>query len=59
MTRHVVTACSLLAALGCCAVGFDRSALSVVVVGAALELWFWVRALRGTRSPRFGLPATD
>lgn len=59
MTRHVVTACILLAALGCYAVGFDGSALSMVVLGATLELWFWVRTLRTTRFPRFGLPPED
>jgi hypothetical protein len=36
----------LILALGFYAIGFANGVLGVVIVGGALEMWFWVRALR-------------
>jgi hypothetical protein len=46
MPHHVVTALVLLAALTCYFVGFSVRAVAFVVMGGALELWFWLRLFR-------------
>lgn len=47
MKRHLVTAAILLAALVFYGLGLARGGLALLVLGAALELWFWVRAFPG------------
>jgi hypothetical protein len=47
MQRHLVTALVLLAALVCYSIGFSNSAFALMAIGCALELWFWLRVLRG------------
>lgn len=49
MSYHWVTAAIILAALGCYALGFALGGTVLLVVGGVLELWFWVRLLRGPR----------
>jgi hypothetical protein len=46
MNRHLLTVLILALALGFYAIGFTNGALGAVFVGGALEMWFWVRALR-------------
>lgn len=43
MRYHLITVAILLAALAFYGLGFSRLGLAGVVVGGALELWFWVR----------------
>ncbi len=47
MRYHLLTVAVLLAALGLYAAGLSGGGAALMVLGAALELWFWVRALRG------------
>jgi hypothetical protein len=47
MQRHLITVLVLLAALVCYRIGFGAGAFALVAAGGALELWFWVRLLRG------------
>ncbi|WP_427914855.1 hypothetical protein ACPWT1_08070 [Ramlibacter sp. MMS24-I3-19] len=46
MKRHLVTAVILLIAILLYAVGISGGGAALVGVGGAVELWFWVRALR-------------
>ena len=46
MNRHLLTVLILILALVFYAVGLSNGALGAVIAGGALELWFWVRALR-------------
>jgi hypothetical protein len=46
MNRHLLTVMILLLALVFYAIGFETGVLGAVIVGGALEMWFWVRALR-------------
>jgi hypothetical protein len=48
MKYHLLTVAILLAALALYAIGMSGGG-SLLLVGAAFELWFWVRALRGTK----------
>jgi hypothetical protein len=51
MHRHVITVLILVAALICYVIGFRAGAYALVGVGGALELWFWLRLLRGKPAP--------
>jgi hypothetical protein len=46
MKTHFLTVFILILALGFYAVGFSNGAAGAVFAGGALEMWFWVRALR-------------
>ena len=46
MNRHLLTVLILILALVFYAFGLANGALGTVIVGGALEMWFWVRALR-------------
>ncbi len=45
MKRHLLTLLILIAAIASYLVGFESSAFVFIVLGGALELWFWIRAL--------------
>jgi len=49
---HLFTAALLLAALVLYSVGLRSGGMVVFVVGAACELWFWLRVIRGGRDAR-------
>ncbi len=49
MTYHLVTAAILLAALALYAVGMGGGGSLLLLVGLVLELWFWARALGGSK----------
>jgi len=49
MKYHLVTTALLLAALALYSVGMRSGGMVLFVVGAAFELWFWVRVIRGAR----------
>ena len=46
MNRHLVTMLLLIAALAFYAAGFALPAVTLLVIGGALELAVWVRVLR-------------
>jgi hypothetical protein len=46
MNKHLLTVVILILALGFYAFGFANGVVGAVIVGGALEMWFWVRALR-------------
>jgi len=48
MKRHLLTVLILVAAVCSSVVGLKNSAFMFIVLGGALELWFWVRALRSS-----------
>jgi len=48
MKRHLLTVLILVAAVCSSVVGFKNSAFMFIVLGGAMELWFWVRALRSS-----------
>ena len=52
MERHALTVGILIVALCFYAFGLESGAVGAFIVGGALEMWFWVRALRkpGDRS---------
>ena len=50
MNRHLVTIAILLGALALYAAGFAGLGVAAFIVGAAFELWFWVRLI-ARRSP--------
>jgi hypothetical protein len=52
MTYHLLTVAMLLVALALYAVGMHEGGSLVFLMGAALELWFWVRVMRGRRDTR-------
>ena len=53
MNHHVVTAALLVTALVLYVLGMRSGSAVVFLVGAACELWFWVRLIRGRReAPR-------
>jgi hypothetical protein len=47
MKRHLLTLLILILALGFYAIGSETSAVGALVIGGILEIWFWVRTLRG------------
>ena len=47
MRYHIATLAVLLSALALYAAGMSGGGSLLLALGAALELWFWVRALRG------------
>ena len=49
MRYHLITGAILLAALVLYGIGFSLGAAVLIGGGAALELWFWVRAIRGDK----------
>ncbi len=49
MKHHLLTMLILLAALALYAIGMNGGGSALLAAGAALELWFWVRAMRGSR----------
>ena len=52
MKYHVLTVAVLLASLALYAVGMQAGGLLLMLLGAVLELWFWVRVLRARRHAR-------
>jgi hypothetical protein len=48
MRYHIFTIALLLMAVVLYAVGMHTGASALVLVGAAFELWFWVRLIRRT-----------
>ena len=52
MKRYLLTALILVAAVCSYVVGFENSAFTFIVLGCALELWFWVRALRSSEKQK-------
>jgi hypothetical protein len=59
MRYHLFTVAILLAALALYAVGVGGGGSVLLAVGAALELWFWVRALRGGKPVASPAPRVD
>lgn len=51
MQHHTITILILLAATVCYTLSFVIGAYALFTVGAMLELWFWVRLVRGKRVP--------
>jgi hypothetical protein len=49
MKYHLLTVAILLFALALYAMGMNGGGSLLFLVGAALELWFWVRVMRGRR----------
>ena len=49
MKYHLLTVAVLLAAFAMYAIGMGGGGALLLFFGAALELWFWVRALRGNK----------
>ncbi|RZL33103.1 MAG: hypothetical protein EOP35_18695 [Rubrivivax sp.] len=47
MKHHLATAAILIAALLFYGFGLQRGANALLIVGAAMELWFWKRAFPG------------
>ena len=47
MKYHLVTTALLLAAFALYSIGMRAGGMVLFVVGAAFELWFWVRVIRG------------
>ncbi len=47
MKYHVVTVALLLLALALYSVGMRSGGVVAFLAGAACELWFWVRVIRG------------
>lgn len=56
MKYHLITILLLVAALPLYAVGFAVGGILVLGVAVALEVWFWIRIVRG--KPRLN-PAND
>jgi hypothetical protein len=46
MTRHLITAAILLAAVAMYALGMSGGGFALLLAGGAFELWFWIRAFR-------------
>lgn len=49
MKYHLLTVAILLASVALYGIGMSAGGSLLLVVGAALESWFWVRALRGSK----------
>lgn len=49
MKYRLLTVAILLAALALYGVGMSGGGAVMLLVGAGLELWFWVRALSGSK----------
>jgi hypothetical protein len=49
MKHHLLTVALLLAAFMLYVMGLNGGGSLLLLVGAALELWFWVRAVQGRR----------
>ncbi len=49
MKHHLLTMLILLAAITLYAFGMGGGGSALLAAGAVLELWFWVRAVRGNR----------
>lgn len=50
MHRHLITAAILLLAIALYSFGMSGGSALLFAAGAVLELWFWVRVLRRSRS---------
>lgn len=59
MKYHLLTAAILLAALGLYALGMTSGGLVAFLMGAALELWFWVRVIKRSRLAGRPLPSAE
>ena len=59
MKYHALTVALLLVALVLYAVGMHTGAWLAVLVGAAFELWFWVRLIRATRDASPAISSTE
>jgi hypothetical protein len=46
MTSHLLTVALLVAALALYAVGMQEGGALLLLLGAVLEFWFWLRVLR-------------
>ena len=49
MKYHLLTVAILLCAIALYAIGMSGGGSLLLLVGAGLELWFWVRAMRDRR----------
>ena len=49
MKHHLLTVVILVGALALYIVGMSGGGSLLLLVGAAMELWFWVRAMQGRR----------
>jgi hypothetical protein len=49
MKHHLLTMLILLAAIALYAIGMGGGGSALLAAGAVLDLWFWVRAMRGRR----------
>jgi hypothetical protein len=56
MKHHLLTMLILLAAIALYAIGMGGGGSALLVAGAILELWFWVRAMRGSRRAASAVP---
>jgi len=59
MTYVLVTGATLLVALALYAVGMTAGGPLVLLTGAAFELCFWVRLIRGRRDPSSATSAVE
>ena len=57
MKYQLFTVAMLLVALALYAVGMHEGGSLVFLMGAAFELWFWVRVMRGRRETGSDVPA--
>ena len=59
MKHHLLTVAILLAAVMLYVMGMGERGSLLLLVGAVLELWFWVRAIRSSRlaTPSVAPPA--
>ena len=57
MKQHLFTLLVLAAAVALYAIGMGTGAAALLLVGGALELWFWVRVMRRARSSAVRAPA--
>jgi hypothetical protein len=56
MRYHLFTLAILLVALALYAIGMSGGGFLLLFLGAALELWFWVRAMRGGKRAASTVP---
>lgn len=56
MRYHLLTVAILVVALVLYAGGVSGGGAALMTLGAALELWFWVRALRGGKQAAAPVP---
>jgi hypothetical protein len=57
MKYHLFTVAVLLVALALYAAGMHAGGSLLFLVGAAFELWFWIRVIRGRRDTGSDVPS--